>query len=273
MASEIFSVGSFNAHSGVDGWAHPYDLEGALRAIDADITVVPEAWTPQTQPHILDDIARSLDATVRLVALGKGVRCLPDPKRSDTWGPSFDWRHRRRALHITERREIDPKTKESPRLKGGLYGVMSLAIFSKLPVIRTETIALPPRKRDHLHRSLLSLTVAVGERRVEVVGMHMPHIRHGSPFSFRALNATMNERGAQHGVVIAGDANMWGPPLSLLLPSWRRAVKGRTWPATHPHSQIDHILYNEFLECISGSVMGPLGSDHRAVRALFRLKE
>ena len=36
--------------------------------------------------------------------------------------------------------------------------------------------------------------------------------------------------------------NLWGPPVRAFLPGWHRAVKGRTWPAWHPHSQIDHIL-------------------------------
>ena len=40
----------------------------------------------------------------------------------------------------------------------------------------------------------------------------------------------------------AGTWNFWGPPVSALLPGWTRGLRGRTWPAHRPHSQIDHIL-------------------------------
>ena len=36
--------------------------------------------------------------------------------------------------------------------------------------------------------------------------------------------------------------NLWGPPIHAFLGQWQRAVKGKTWPAWRPHSQLDHIL-------------------------------
>jgi len=64
--------------------------------------------------------------------------------------------------------------------------------------------------------------------------------------------------------------NLWGPPLSLLLPGWRRAVRGRTWPAWRPHSQPDHIFVNEAVAVGGSSVVRAGNSDHRAVRAILR---
>jgi endonuclease/exonuclease/phosphatase family metal-dependent hydrolase len=61
--------------------------------------------------------------------------------------------------------------------------------------------------------------------------------------------------------------NLWGPPLVLLLPGWRRAVKGRTWPAWRPHSQTDHILVSAGVGVVDGRVVYVGNSDHRAVRA------
>jgi endonuclease/exonuclease/phosphatase family metal-dependent hydrolase len=58
------------------------------------------------------------------------------------------------------------------------------------------------------------------------------------------------------------------------LPGWRRTVRGRTWPAGRPHSQIDHILARaaDGTEALHGEVLPPLGSDHRAVRATLRVQ-
>jgi endonuclease/exonuclease/phosphatase family metal-dependent hydrolase len=58
-----------------------------------------------------------------------------------------------------------------------------------------------------------------------------------------------------------------------MLPGWRRAVVGRTYPSHRPHSQIDHILVNEKIEVLSGEVLPACGSDHRPVCARLRLLE
>jgi endonuclease/exonuclease/phosphatase family metal-dependent hydrolase len=61
--------------------------------------------------------------------------------------------------------------------------------------------------------------------------------------------------------------NLWGPPVSLLLPGWRRAVRGRTWPSWRPHSQPDHVLVTSVVRVIDGAVVRTGNSDHLAVRA------
>ena len=66
--------------------------------------------------------------------------------------------------------------------------------------------------------------------------------------------------------------NLWGPPVRIFLPEWHRAVKGRTWPAWSPHSQIDHVLVRGPLGIASGEVLANAGSDHRPVRARLTLR-
>jgi endonuclease/exonuclease/phosphatase family metal-dependent hydrolase len=44
-------------------------------------------------------------------------------------------------------------------------------------------------------------------------------------------------------------------------------VKGRTWPAARPHSQLDHILVNPHLTPVAGRVLSGVGSDHLPVQA------
>jgi endonuclease/exonuclease/phosphatase (EEP) superfamily protein YafD len=72
-------------------------------------------------------------------------------------------------------------------------------------------------------------------------------------------------------LVVAGDFNLWGPPVRMLLPGWRRAVVGRTWPARRPHSQIDHVLVRGDVTAVTGEVLSDVGSDHRPVRVRLRL--
>jgi endonuclease/exonuclease/phosphatase (EEP) superfamily protein YafD len=67
--------------------------------------------------------------------------------------------------------------------------------------------------------------------------------------------------------IVAGDFNLWGPPVVTILHGWRRTVRGRTYPAHRPHSQIDHILVNRAVRCVAAEVLPAYGSDHRAVRA------
>jgi hypothetical protein len=74
-----------------------------------------------------------------------------------------------------------------------------------------------------------------------VVGTHMSHLQYGSHRHYGALNRLLRTE-ARPDAVLLGDMNLWGPPVRAFLPGWHRAVKGRTWPAWNPHSQIDHIL-------------------------------
>jgi endonuclease/exonuclease/phosphatase (EEP) superfamily protein YafD len=52
-----------------------------------------------------------------------------------------------------------------------------------------------------------------------------------------------------------------------------RTVRGRTWPAGRPHSQIDHILVRPGTEVVEAEVLPAVGSDHRPVRATLRVGE
>src|SRR5580698_6626735 len=39
-------VASFNVHGGVDGFGRPFDVVGSCRAIDADVLILQECWSP-----------------------------------------------------------------------------------------------------------------------------------------------------------------------------------------------------------------------------------
>jgi endonuclease/exonuclease/phosphatase family metal-dependent hydrolase len=61
--------------------------------------------------------------------------------------------------------------------------------------------------------------------------------------------------------------NFWGPPMSLALPGWRRAVRTRTYPSWRAHSQVDHIFVTRAVEVISGASVAVGKSDHLPLRA------
>jgi endonuclease/exonuclease/phosphatase (EEP) superfamily protein YafD len=65
--------------------------------------------------------------------------------------------------------------------------------------------------------------------------------------------------------VLAGDMNMWGPPVTSYFPGWRRALRSRTWPAHRPHSQLDHVLVTSSVRVLDARVIPFTGSDHRPV--------
>jgi endonuclease/exonuclease/phosphatase family metal-dependent hydrolase len=65
--------------------------------------------------------------------------------------------------------------------------------------------------------------------------------------------------------------NMWGPPLSAFFRGWRRVIRGRTWPAFRPHSQLDHLLVTPSVAVIDARIAGRTGSDHLPVRATLAL--
>jgi endonuclease/exonuclease/phosphatase family metal-dependent hydrolase len=48
-------------------------------------------------------------------------------------------------------------------------------------------------------------------------------------------------------------------------------VRGRTWPAHRPHSQIDHVLVRDDVEVVDAAVLDEVASDHRPVRVTLRL--
>ena len=60
---------------------------------------------------------------------------------------------------------------------------------------------------------------------------------------------------------------MWGPVVGLVLGERERAVLGRTWPARHPHSQIDHLWIDQGLRVIDSGVAPATESDHRPIWA------
>ena len=186
------------------------------------------------------------------VARGSSLRCpVPRPgheARGKRWGPRNPRRYRSLWVGDAENLARLPRT----RWDQARHGTWGIALLSRLPLRGVEAFELGRLRRDPAQRRAAVIAeIAVASASITVVGTHLAHFTHGSPILLQRLRRQL-PTAAQPGV-LAGDMNFWGPPLSLGLPGWRRAVRARTYPSWRAHSQIDHIFVTEAVTVISAA--------------------
>ena len=140
---------------------------------------------------------------------------------------------------------------------------MGLALLSRVPVHRCTVIPLGKLRRDAARRVVIGGNVELEGGELAVFGTHMSHITHGSHAQYRLLNDLLPP--PTDAAVLAGDMNLWGPPVNSYLRGWRRAVTARTWPAYRPHSQLDHVLVTPPVSVLGARTGAFAGSDHLPV--------
>lgn len=236
------TIASYNIHWGRGerraGYP-PFDVVDAARRLDADVLVLQESWAPDNG---VPDHQRVADA------LGMSVACEVSMART----------------------VIDPE----PRVLGGATmaggdGDWHLVGLSRLRVANARVHPLPHLWFDHADRFVLGFTVEVDGSPLEVRGTHLPHLEYGAHLSTRGLRRALPT--AAQPAAFIGDMNMWGWTIDHMMPKgWRRVVRGKTWPAHRPHSQIDHLLVTPSVDVVWGEVGPDLGSDHLPVRARLR---
>lgn len=288
MSAEVV-VASWNVHSGIDGWGRPFDVVEGCRSIDADVLVLQETWCADGATSIARLVGDALGYRVEESVIAKGVMFGPSEHATQKWGPP-PWQ---RALHgtrvhgrleyatrVSERagrsqsRSAGPDEAGHTRTASRLVrGTIGLAVLSRLELGYVETWDLGQFFRDPTRRSAIAVQVVLNgggssvRHSLLVVGTHLSHLRHGSLRQISLLRSMLVRRtGPVVPAVLAGDMNLTGAPLSFLLPGWRRAVRGPTWPAWRPVGQSDHILVTAAVNG-SGEVLGIRGSDHLPVRA------
>ena len=234
------SLASFNTHYGLRPvrrpTPEPYDLTAAVRSLDADVVVLQEAWRPDGRHGQADDAARAL-----------GYELLHE---------------------LTGRASI---TTRWPQLSATGIGTSGIVVLTRLPARRVGSIVVGPTLGDPAPaRSALEVELQVGAAALRLVAVHLTsRLPLGPPMQLRRLARALPPPGVP--AVLAGDCNFWGPGVRALVRGWRRAVRGRTWPARLPHSQIDHVLVRPGIEVLRAEVLDDLGSDHRPVRVELRL--
>lgn len=272
----MLTVVNFNMHAGIDGWGRPFDAVGACETFKADVLVLQEAWTNAADgpgSGQAEQIAAALGYEVVACTLAKGRRVRPHAAATARWMPFLGFRAAVRSLYVSSERPLHPAELGAARYQQGESGTWGIAVLTRsaLTVEGTRTLRLPPLARDRVHRSAVVVDLRVDDVPLSVVGTHMSHLHYGSHRNYADLKRLLQTE-ARPEAVLLGDMNLWGPPVRAFLPDWRRAVKGRTWPAWHPHSQIDHILVRGAIEVASSEVLPPAGSDHRPVRATLTLR-
>jgi endonuclease/exonuclease/phosphatase family metal-dependent hydrolase len=241
-----FTLATFNCHAGLrpraNGSCVPYDVPGAIEALDADVVVVQETWWPDGEP-----------AVVRVAAERLGVEMFELPFGRATVEP---WPHVRRD--------------------GTGRGNVGLSVLSRIPARVLGRMPVGRVFYDHTpERGGLHLEVDVPGGPIDLVGVHLTsRLPYGPPLQLRRLRAQLPP--PVRPTIVTGDCNFWGPGVSAFLPGWERAVRGRTWPARMPHSQIDHILLRDGaakrLVVLDAEVLPDFGSDHRPVRATLEVR-
>jgi endonuclease/exonuclease/phosphatase family metal-dependent hydrolase len=217
----------------------PYDLEGVLTGFDADVVVVQESFTPDDGVGVVRRVADATGAQLFELPFGRA--------RLEPWP------------HV-------------PRDGGGI-GSVGIAILSRIPAEQAGALSVGTVAGDFTTaRGGLHVVLDVAGTAVDLVGVHLTsRLPHGPPTQMRRLRPQLPAEGRP--AVLAGDWNFWGPGVTTFMSGWRRTVRGRTWPASRPHSQIDHILVrrDDGIDVVDSSVLPAVGSDHRPVRATLRV--
>jgi endonuclease/exonuclease/phosphatase family metal-dependent hydrolase len=153
----------------------------------------------------------------------------------------------------------------------GGRGTTGVAVMSRFPSERRGVLPLPKVWGDPARRrGALHVEIDVDGHPVDLVAVHLTsRLPHGPVIQMRHLWPQLPP--PTRTAIVAGDHNFWGPGVVASLPRWRRAVRGRTWPAPRPHSQIDHILVRDGTRVVSSEVLPDVGSDHRPVRAHLQI--
>ena len=274
----VLTVANFNMHAGIDGWGRPYDYLAACRALQADILVLEEVWTADAEHERGGQSAAIADALgyQRVhCTLAEGYKIRPQAEATESWMARPAFAEANKALYFDAVRPIPPSTLALPRLQEAERGSWGIAVLVRqgLTIADRRTLHLPTLSRDRVRRAALVVDLAADGVDLSIVGTHMSHLHMGSSRHYRQLRHEFDQGQARPTAVLAGDMNLWGPPVRYFLRGWHRAVKGASWPTWHPHSQIDHILVRGAIGIVSGEVMPDAGSDHRPVRAVLRLGE
>jgi endonuclease/exonuclease/phosphatase family metal-dependent hydrolase len=273
-------VVSLNVHSGVDGWGRGFDVAGACKAFEADVIFLQEVWQPDGRPSMGEVIAGQLGYESTELPTTEGRLSGPHPHPGPRWkprsmrldGPRVVLPDRTRAAARTPQSTTSPAWPDGRRWPHGSVserGTWNVSVMTRLPVVSTETIDLGLLRYDTGRRGAVRVDVETAVGPLACVGTHMSHLSRGSPLQYRRLRLALE--GLEMPAVLAGDMNLWGPPVVVQLPGWRRAVKGRTWPSWFPHSQPDHILVRGPVRVIESSVLETCGSDHLPIRARLKI--
>lgn len=251
------TVAAFNLHAGIDGYGRAFDVVEACRKLDTEVLVLVEMFSPHAGPSQAEQVADALGYGGRVErALYPAWRLrAPAPFAPEgSWEPKRSYPRTQRALRIGGGRG-------QPDGLGYEAGTWGLAVLSKDAPVQHSVLQLGQLPKD-VPREALVVELASG---LTVVGTHMSHFTRGSFLHFLRLRRHLPS--SRLPAVLAGDMNFWGPPVSALLPGWRRAAVGPSWPSWRPRHQLDHLFVTRAVRIEGGGVLACGNSDHLPVRS------
>lgn len=161
------------------------------------------------------------------------------------------------------------------RVRGGSSGN---AVLSRFPILHERNRGLPSRPGLY-PRGVLRTTLDVGGHEVDVLATHLDSRRRGVRRAQARVVAEAVRR-TDRPVMVGGDLNTepGTHPVHRLLhagltDAWAVAGTGQglTAPAASPRHRIDYLLAGPAFDPVRSQVLISSVSDHRAVRATFRL--
>lgn len=260
-------VATYNVHAGVDGWGRPSGVVDAAVELDADVLFLQEAWRSEGV-DLAADIAARTGATARTYSLGTGFRVTGGTGPS-SWQPRSALLFGTRGLFLDSEHPLRPSaTRYLATAEGVERGEWCIGIVTRLPILAEEVVELTHLEKDLARRRLAHLTLETSTGPLEALGLHGAHLSHGSLTQYRELVADLDERvGHGEAALLGGDLNAWGFLARRVLRGWRPAGRGATWPAWHPHSQLDHLFVRGPVEVVGGGPVAARSSDHRPMAA------
>jgi endonuclease/exonuclease/phosphatase family metal-dependent hydrolase len=248
VVTRVLKVATWNIYGGRTWQGTRVDLDltlAQLRRLDADLVAVQEVDREQARSSGADQ--------ARLLGEALGMEWRYAPALLGTPGSPEGWR------------AVDPETGDPG---GTAYGI---ALLSRLPLDRVETVLLPQSGRDEPRVALVA-GLADGGRRLTVAATHLSFVPGPNVGQLRALQRHLDARGGPR--LLLGDLNLWWPAVRLLsLRGWRPLVRGGTFRNRPPGSrarlvQLDHVLAagaDETLRPRGSRIVSGPASDHRAV--------
>jgi endonuclease/exonuclease/phosphatase family metal-dependent hydrolase len=258
-------VATFNLHAGVDGWGRPTLVLQHAKDLNADILICPEMWRGDDGNDFYDQLATGLSMKGVFAPLARAERIVT-ASGGTSWQPRLAHFTGEYGLYFSEHRTLSPAQRlrrSGVTIEEGDWGIGLLTRLA-LEDVRVESLGRLPRER--VRRALIVAKVRDGERAFYVLAIHGAHLSHGSYRQYRRVSDIVASLDPSLPVLLGGDFNSWRPLLRLLLPGWQSLVRARTWPARHPHSQIDHLLGRGPWRRLGGGAIDA-GSDHRALWA------
>ena len=165
------------------------------------------------------------------------------------------------ARFISESLGMDYRIGETRRLRGGVYGNVTL---SRFPMIREQHYDLSQAGREE--RGCLRTDLQLGSGQVlQVYNIHL-----GTAYRERRVQATklfgagiLDKEKRSGTSIILGDFNEWLPGLASRLlkthyfrvPVQTRLARSRTYPGMFPLLSLDHIYYDEQMELVQSALL------------------